>query len=116
MDEAYFDRYLKAVEKESNQINPFPYDISHYCTLEYAKWWSLYYEKKAMEETVLMHKINAGFDALQIKTPKSKGSKVVSTTSTVPEKPSNQVTSSASTASGLSTRNRKPTVSKDTPQ
>ncbi|MCI09893.1 hypothetical protein A2U01_0030984, partial [Trifolium medium] len=67
MDEAYFDRRLKAVDKETYQINPFPYEISHYCTLGYAKWWSLYYEGKDMEETVLMHKINAGFDALQIK-------------------------------------------------
>ncbi|MCI36344.1 hypothetical protein A2U01_0057567, partial [Trifolium medium] len=80
MDEAYFDRCLKAVEEKSNQINPFPYDISHYCTLKYAKWWSLYYEGKAMEETALMHKINAGFDALQIKAPK-----MVSTTSTAAE-------------------------------
>ncbi|MCI51244.1 hypothetical protein A2U01_0072488 [Trifolium medium] len=35
-----------------------------------------------MDEITLLHKIEAGFDALQIKAPRGKGNPVVSTTST----------------------------------
>ncbi|MCI13862.1 protein gar2-like, partial [Trifolium medium] len=68
-----------------------------------------------MEETALMHKINDGFDALQIKAPKSKDAPIASTASTATEKKGKARVSSASTASGVSTKQKKPAVSKNIP-
>ncbi|MCI54049.1 hypothetical protein A2U01_0075296, partial [Trifolium medium] len=50
-----------------------------------------------MDEVTLLHKINAGFDALQIKAPRGKAIPVVSTTSTA-SKPKGSSTSTASDA------------------
>ncbi|MCI61042.1 hypothetical protein A2U01_0082298, partial [Trifolium medium] len=61
---------------------------------EFATWWSLYYEAHSMDEVTLLHKINAGFDALQIKAPRGKATPVVSTTSTA-SKPKGSSTSTA---------------------
>jgi hypothetical protein len=73
MDEGYFTRRLNKAESESYQINHFPYNTSHNGTLEFSKWWSVYYAGKAKEDSVLLQMINASFDALQIKVSKKKG-------------------------------------------
>jgi hypothetical protein len=74
MDEDYFHRRLRDAEGKSYEIHPFPHSISHYGTLEYADWWSAYYNRKVKDESVLLHMINVGLDAaLASKTPKDKG-------------------------------------------
>ncbi|GAU49261.1 hypothetical protein TSUD_137440 [Trifolium subterraneum] len=111
--EEYFDSYLKDVEKIKYDINPFAYSNSLLCTLEFTDWWSDYYKNKAIDEKVVLQRLNTGIDALGLKVPKSK---VVSTTSTATTKQAKPKNSSTSTASGVSTRVRKIPASKDIPE
>ncbi|KAK2446307.1 serine/threonine-protein phosphatase 7 long form protein [Trifolium repens] len=83
MSVEYFERRLKlADERKPYKLTPVAFETSQYCTLEFATWWSLHYEKHAKNsDEVLLQAIEAGFDALQQKTPKGKGvSKVKETT------------------------------------
>ncbi|KAK2430056.1 serine/threonine-protein phosphatase 7 long form protein [Trifolium repens] len=75
MSVEYFERRLKlAEERRPYKLTPIAFGISHLCTFEFATWWSLHYEKHAKQsDEVLLQAIEAGFDALQQKTPKSKG-------------------------------------------
>ncbi|WJX35234.1 hypothetical protein P8452_23253 [Trifolium repens] len=75
MSVEYFERRLKlAEERRPFKLTPIAFGISHLCTFEFATWWSLHYEKHAKQsDEVLLQAIEAGFDALQQKTPKSKG-------------------------------------------
>ncbi|GAU51698.1 hypothetical protein TSUD_415080 [Trifolium subterraneum] len=111
--EEYFDSYLKDVEKIKYDINSFAYSNSLLCTLEFADWWSDYYKNKAIDEKVVLQRLNTDIDALGLKVPKSK---VVSSTSTATTKQAKPKNSSTSTASGVSTRVRKIPASKDIPE
>jgi hypothetical protein len=74
MSVEYFERRLKAADSISYKLTPIAFEISHFCTFEFATWWSLHYEKHAKNtDEVLLQAIEAGFDALQQKTPKGKG-------------------------------------------
>jgi hypothetical protein len=75
MSVEYFERRLKlADERKPYKLSPVAFEASQYCTLEFATWWSLHYEKHAKNsDEVLLQAIEAGFDALQQKTPKGKG-------------------------------------------
>jgi hypothetical protein len=75
MSVEYFERRLKlAEERRPYKLTPIAFGISHLCTFEFATWWSLHYEKHAKQsDEVLLQAIEAGFDALQQKTPKGKG-------------------------------------------
>ncbi|KAK2426398.1 serine/threonine-protein phosphatase 7 long form protein [Trifolium repens] len=75
MSVEYFERRLKlADERKPYKLTPVAFETSQYCTFEFATWWSLHYEKHAKQsDEVLLQAIEAGFDALQQKTPKSKG-------------------------------------------
>jgi hypothetical protein len=73
MSEVYYDQRLKLAEKITYNLTPMDFEISHFCTYEFAAWWSLYYEKYSKDEQQLLRGLNAGFDALQSKASKSKG-------------------------------------------
>jgi hypothetical protein len=75
MSVEYFERRLKLADEKSYKLTPVAFEISQFCTYEFATWWSLHYEKHAKNtDEVLLQAIEAGFDALQQKTPKGKGS------------------------------------------
>jgi hypothetical protein len=75
MSVEYFERRLRlADERKPYKLTPVAFETSQYCTFEFATWWSLHYEKHAKNnDEVLLQAIEAGFDALQQKTPKGKG-------------------------------------------
>jgi hypothetical protein len=75
MSVEYFERRLKLVEdRMPYKLTPIASEFSQFCTYEFATWWSLHYEKHAKHnDEVLLQAIEAGFDALQQKTPKGKG-------------------------------------------
>jgi hypothetical protein len=73
MSEVYYDQRLKLAEKITYNLTPMDFEISHFCSYEFAAWWSLYYEKYSKDEQQLLRGLNAGFDALQSKASKSKG-------------------------------------------
>jgi hypothetical protein len=74
MSVEYFERRLKLADERSYKLTPIAFETSQYCTYEFATWWSLHYEKHAKgDDEVLLHALEAGFDALQPKTPKGKG-------------------------------------------
>jgi hypothetical protein len=73
MSELYFERRLKLAEKDTYNLTPMAFEVSQHCTYEFAAWWSLHYEKHAKDEQILLRGLNAGFDVLQSRAPKSKG-------------------------------------------
>ncbi|KAK2442745.1 serine/threonine-protein phosphatase 7 long form protein [Trifolium repens] len=73
MSVEYFERRLKLVEGKSYKLTPIAFELSQFCTYEFATWWSLYYEGRTKGDEELLGAIEAGFDALQPKTPKGKG-------------------------------------------
>jgi hypothetical protein len=74
MSVEYFERRLKLADERSYKLTPVAFEISQYCTYEFATWWSLHYEKHAKDnDEALLQALEAGFDALQQKTPKGKG-------------------------------------------
>jgi hypothetical protein len=75
MSVEYFERRLKLAEdRMPYKLTPIASEFSQFCTYEFATWWSLHYEKHAKHnDEVLLQAIEAGFDALQQKTPKGKG-------------------------------------------
>jgi hypothetical protein len=73
MSVEYFECRLKLVEGKSYKLTPIAFESSQFCTYEFATWWSLYYEEKTKGDEGLLGAIEAGFDALQPKTPKGKG-------------------------------------------
>jgi hypothetical protein len=73
MSVEYFERRLRLAENFYYKLTPVAFEASQFCTYEFAAWWSLHYEKHAKDEKKLLRAMNAGFDALQPKTPKSKG-------------------------------------------
>ncbi|KAK2416159.1 serine/threonine-protein phosphatase 7 long form protein [Trifolium repens] len=84
MSVEYFERRLKLVdERKPYKLTPVAFETSQHCTFEFATWWSLHYEKHAKNsDEVLLQAIEAGFDALQQKTPKGKGASKVKDTTT----------------------------------
>ncbi|KAK2448756.1 hypothetical protein QL285_008003 [Trifolium repens] len=84
MSVEYFERRLRlADERKPYKLTPVAFETSQYCTFEFATWWSLHYEKHAKNsDEVLLQAIEAGFDALQQKTPKGKGASKVKDTTT----------------------------------
>ncbi|KAK2421825.1 serine/threonine-protein phosphatase 7 long form protein [Trifolium repens] len=73
MSVEYFERRLKLADERSYKLTPIAFEISHFCTYEFTTWWSLYYEGKSKGDEEILGAIEAGFDALQPKTPKGKG-------------------------------------------
>jgi hypothetical protein len=73
MSVEYFERRLRLADDTNHKLTPMAFEASQYCTYEFAAWWSLHYEKHAKDEKLLLRALNAGFNALQPKTPKSKG-------------------------------------------
>jgi hypothetical protein len=73
MSVEYFERRLKLVEGKSYKLTLIAFELSQFCTYEFATWWSLYYEGKTKGDEEILGAIEAGFDALQPKTPKGKG-------------------------------------------
>jgi hypothetical protein len=73
MSVEYFERRLKLADERSYKLTPIAFEISHFYTYEFATWWSLYYEGKTKGDEEILGAIEAGFDALQPKTPKGKG-------------------------------------------
>ncbi|KAK2450277.1 hypothetical protein QL285_009405 [Trifolium repens] len=83
MSVEYFERRLKLADEKSYKLTPVAFEISQFCTYEFATWWSLHYEKHAKNtDEVLLQAIEAGFDALQQKTPKGKGASKAKETTT----------------------------------
>ncbi|KAK2414651.1 serine/threonine-protein phosphatase 7 long form protein [Trifolium repens] len=83
MSVEYFERRLKLADEKSYKLTPVAFEISQFCTYEFATWWSLHYEKHAKNtDEVLLQAIEAGFDALQQKTPKGKGASKTKETTT----------------------------------
>jgi hypothetical protein len=73
MSVEYFERRLKLAEGKSYKLTPIAFEPSQFCTYEFATWWSLYYEGKTKGDEEILGAVEAGFDALQPKTPKDKG-------------------------------------------
>jgi hypothetical protein len=74
MSVEYFERRLKLADERSYKLTPVAFELSQFCTFEFATWWSLHYEKHTKDsDEVLLQAWEAGFDALQQRTPKGKG-------------------------------------------
>jgi hypothetical protein len=63
MSVEYFERRLKLAEEKSYKLTPIAFELSQFCTYEFATWWSLYYEGKNKGDEELLCAIGAGFDA-----------------------------------------------------
>ncbi|PNX95171.1 hypothetical protein L195_g018355, partial [Trifolium pratense] len=72
MTEPQYHSFLKHFNKPSYELTPFEFAPSHACTREFSKWWSLHYEGRLVNRTVLLTAISDGFDSSILNKIKSK--------------------------------------------
>ncbi|PNY08031.1 hypothetical protein L195_g004541 [Trifolium pratense] len=72
MTEPQYRSFLEHFTKSSYELTPFEFAPSHACTKEFSKWWSLHYEGRLVDRTVLLTAISNGFDSSILNKIKSK--------------------------------------------
>ncbi|XP_045797644.1 uncharacterized protein YALI0A18139g-like [Trifolium pratense] len=62
-----YERYMKISRENVYGFEPFDFNLSYYCTQEFANWWRRYFDSKHLGDAVLISRLESGFTQPQIK-------------------------------------------------
>ncbi|XP_045809919.1 uncharacterized protein LOC123904282 [Trifolium pratense] len=62
-----YERYMKISRDNVYGFEPFDFNLSYYCTQEFANWWRRYFDSKHLGDAVLISRLESGFTRPQIK-------------------------------------------------
>ncbi|PNX64117.1 hypothetical protein L195_g053852, partial [Trifolium pratense] len=61
-----YEKYLKVSRDHIYGFEPFDFNLSFYCTQEFANWWRRYFYSKHLGDSVLISRLESGFTQPQI--------------------------------------------------
>ncbi|MCI06086.1 hypothetical protein A2U01_0027141, partial [Trifolium medium] len=61
-----YNDYMVVANSNVYGLEPFDYNISHFCTQEFANWWNQYYSSRSLGDKVLISRLESGFTQPQI--------------------------------------------------
>ncbi|CAJ2644924.1 translation initiation factor IF-2-like [Trifolium pratense] len=61
-----YEKYLKVAREHVYGFEPFDFNLSYYCTQEFANWWRQYFYSRHLGDSALISRLESGFTQPQI--------------------------------------------------